>query len=603
MRAFARTLYRSLILLLFATAAQAQVTVILRQPPPNQLRIADLWQITVVNPTDNTYLVYLRGTARHDRDGIVVDATSDRFVLAPNATKVVNGNDVSPIKVDSSNKRYQDILMQTGAAPSGRYEICVYVNAVAVNGTAQQPEIIGEDCVSGHEVHQSTPPILVYPYDKSEVTEKLPLFTWLPPAPPKPGQQVRYQLRIVEILGRQSPYDAMASNPAWFKREGIVGNQQQYPLSARSFRDETDYAWQIKAIGDGYTIGESEIWSFRYNPTAQSTGEQGGMPILPGGGIDLPVGGGDGTGSESDKTKSNYNDDGIPIDRDALILLDSLTDRRAVRWRKNIANETMTAGALCSARPTIAVVDSLPPLSSFPKWPGEFRLRWIIRTATPIDHIDMRIFRAVDDSLLRHFIYRPREGELPSGTVIDPATLFKSPQSIEPIIIRTVAVDRLGRASRLGSRRITMLGAERGMVETLPSGEIAGAGSTGDEAHRDTIIIGNQTREGRPVTVFSTTELSVRRSSRSVTLANNDVVPHHFRSVYTPTYIEFNPPLGPGSVPRLDFGRLGPGETRTIPLPEELPTCYTWTLYDMENPTPTNRLRITVNAVDIKAAD
>ena len=41
-----------------------------------------------------------------------------------------------------------------------------------------------------------------------------PSFTWLPPAPLPSGEPVRYQLRIVEILGRQTPYDAMTNGGA-----------------------------------------------------------------------------------------------------------------------------------------------------------------------------------------------------------------------------------------------------------------------------------------------------------------------------------------------------------------------------------------------------
>jgi hypothetical protein len=424
------------------------------------------------------------------------------------------------------------------------------------------------------------------------VTEKLPVFSWLPPTPAKPGQQIVYRLRIVEILGRQTPYDAITSNPAWFKTDIPLFNQIQYPTAARAFHDGVRYAWQISAYEGDYPIGESEVWWFTYRlmkPTLSGGSDQ---PLLPGGTTT--------TGEESGGTGSKvshgaFDDGGLPVDREALIFLKEYIDPNQTKWRKNVANETVHQGALCDARPAISMLDSVDGTGSYDEWPGKIRLRWIVRTATPIDHIDLRITRDGNDSLLRHFVYRPRNGDLPMGTTLDPRTLADRPQDLGTLRVSAVAVDVLGRASRLTAHDIELTAGRRygaGHFEDAPN-----SADLGSDSRRDTIVLGSETRDGRTYTTYSTTRLSITRASRTITMVNNDVAPHHFRSVYTPTYAEFEPSLGIGGVPQIDFGRLGPGETRIVTLPEELRTCYRWTLYDRENPTSASRLTVIVNAV------
>jgi hypothetical protein len=75
------------------------VDIRLTQPPPNQLRIADLWKVELNNRSGRTVRVYLHGTAEETSipDGLIVEATTRILSLAPGHT-VVTGSDVQPIK-------------------------------------------------------------------------------------------------------------------------------------------------------------------------------------------------------------------------------------------------------------------------------------------------------------------------------------------------------------------------------------------------------------------------------------------------------------------------------------------------------------------------
>ena len=244
--------------------AQGNVLVTLFRPPPNQLRVADLWKVDLQNLGPEVVTVYLHGTVDEATDGRVVDARSKPFRIPGGARMRVTGAELEPITVDKWNDAYKDVLLRTGQVPTGSYTVCVEV-VLAEDGS-----IIGTDCYEQPvDIEQLTPPMLVFPLDESEVTEQLPTFNWLPPTPVRQGDRISYQIRIVEMLGRQSAYDAIASNPAFFDLRDITANSVRFPLGARRFEIGRRYAWQIRAFlvqrfGDRIPVGESEIWWFQY---------------------------------------------------------------------------------------------------------------------------------------------------------------------------------------------------------------------------------------------------------------------------------------------------------------------------------------------------
>ncbi|MDZ4744668.1 MAG: hypothetical protein SGJ05_01550 [bacterium] len=243
------------------------VDIRLTQPPPNQLRIADLWKVELNNRSGRPVRVYLHGTAEETSipDGIIADART-KIITVPPGRSVVTGNDVQPITVDQSNNKYRDALLRTGSVPSGAYTICCEVIS------EETDQVIGRDC-KFVTVERMTIPILIAPPDESVVMDKFPTFSWLSGSPPASGFRPTYRLKIVEVFNSQSPYSAMAANPAWFIRENIPNNVFLYPVSSRSFEVKRKYAWMITAFNatDGRVpMGESEIWWFTYNPETDS---------------------------------------------------------------------------------------------------------------------------------------------------------------------------------------------------------------------------------------------------------------------------------------------------------------------------------------------
>lgn len=238
---------------LSALSVRAQVTVRLQQPPPNQLKVADMWKITIINNARQARRVYLQGTATEARDGQVIDAQSAQFDLPP-GTKMITGRDVEPVKANSSNSKYKNIVLQTGTVPSGEYTICVYVK------DAKTGETLGSDCIV--QTVQNVSLVLIAPQDEGEVSQELPQFVWT--TTPLMGGGAKYTVRIVEILGNQTPYNAMQSRGSFYEKEGVPGVTFQYPVSAPKLVSGKNYAWQVTAYSNGVKVSESEVWKFTY---------------------------------------------------------------------------------------------------------------------------------------------------------------------------------------------------------------------------------------------------------------------------------------------------------------------------------------------------
>lgn len=246
-----------------ATSAYAQITVIIQQPPPNQLKVESLWNITITNSSTNTYEVYLLGKVTEEREGLLFEASTTRFSLKPGLTRL-NLQMISPIKVNYTNKKYQDVIIKTGSVPEGIYDYCI--NVIDITNDKE----IGQGCLTTLQYVRNPIQItLISPFNGQVVEEEYPNFAVIlqpdhTPTPPRlPDDDKEY--KIVEIIGNQSPIDAINSNPAWFVINTKL-NVIKYPISARKFENGKKYAWQVKVFDENkIEVGVSDVGFFEYH--------------------------------------------------------------------------------------------------------------------------------------------------------------------------------------------------------------------------------------------------------------------------------------------------------------------------------------------------
>lgn len=240
-------------------SAQTPVQLNISPPPLNQLKLADLWRLQIVNAGRTDIPVFFQGEITEATDGLVVDGESAPIALRP-GVMLITGSQVEPVDIGYGDPRYERALIRTGGAPSGVYQICVR----AIH--TETGEVLAEDCLT-HEVNLFNPPILISPIDGEIVRETYPTFVWTP-ATGGGANRIAAQSRIIITAqyARQSYLAAVNANPPWF--EGTVaGSTFRYPGAARRFQ-EGNYAWRIVTVDPttGRDIAESDVGHFRWEP-------------------------------------------------------------------------------------------------------------------------------------------------------------------------------------------------------------------------------------------------------------------------------------------------------------------------------------------------
>jgi len=269
-----------ILLIIIALIAQnvysqsSKVIIRLKKPPPHKFLTEDMFKITIINPTLETYRVYLHGRSTEAIIGLVMDASCGTFDLPP-GVKTVQTVDIGKVTINQKNEKYKDVLTRMGQLPTGDYDICVDLIDAATG------DILGTDCIS-HEVLLVSQVALVYPTDAQQLqTEnKYPVFSWMPPVPIGNSKSLTYKLKIADVYGMQSAYDAMQSNPLYFSSSNLKAASFQYPVAAREFKAGMRYAWQVEAYVDGTLISSSEIYEFTYGEIIQVNNTKKKLAIM-----------------------------------------------------------------------------------------------------------------------------------------------------------------------------------------------------------------------------------------------------------------------------------------------------------------------------------
>lgn len=229
---------------------QLPVEVRLIPPAPGQMYVEDLWRISLNNTMSEVFSVYLFVTIEMAGAGLLMEATTSVFLLPPGIL-VLSSSELTPISTKFYDNEFERSVGLMGGFPDGIYTITFYVyeeggGLLGMSGFTQ-------------DVENHSAPELQYPANYSEVTDPLTIFTWFPSYP---YGTVEYTIRIVEILGGQSPESAIFANPAWFFAENLLIEEIVYPVYAEAFQYGHSYAWQVEGFFEGSSVGKSEVWTF-----------------------------------------------------------------------------------------------------------------------------------------------------------------------------------------------------------------------------------------------------------------------------------------------------------------------------------------------------
>jgi hypothetical protein len=229
-------------------------------PPPDLYGVEELWNVTLSNPDQDSYRVWLEGTITESAKGQVFWAKTNEFILVP-GERTIRYADIRSIGIARQTHApgYEQFAAQTGGLPEGDYTFAVKL----------MPGY-GSKSVA-FTVKRMGPTRLIAPKDGDTVAVKYPQFSWTTPAPMPPGG-VTYTLRVFEVLPGQTPEEAIAANRPWFEQKNITGTSVAYPAAAPALRDTVQYAWQAVARTPDGSSAPGEIRTF-------TLGTQDGKPL------------------------------------------------------------------------------------------------------------------------------------------------------------------------------------------------------------------------------------------------------------------------------------------------------------------------------------
>jgi hypothetical protein len=251
-----------ILFLVFCRPTAAQVNVTIQHPPYNQLKIEDMWRITLINTSSTTLTVNLKSTLTEADAGLIATGESRIFELPP-GRKIFTGSNYKELDPDivyvNKDSRYKESVTRTGGLPAGEYEICLYV----IESTSGDQ--LGLECIQ-QSVLLAAAPTLISPEDGSEISLKHPDFIWLPTV--VSALRVNYVFKLVERFGSQSVQEAIENNSAYYITT-LKNTMVTYPISATELIDGKEYVWRVQSVDeDGNPVGSnngySEVWSFIY---------------------------------------------------------------------------------------------------------------------------------------------------------------------------------------------------------------------------------------------------------------------------------------------------------------------------------------------------
>lgn len=254
--------------MLFTLPCLGQISIMIVKPQKLQVKVSDMFNVDVINSGNQTIVIYLKGYILNMKTGSKVAEGKTNYYEFKSGLTHLNEAYLKPTYFFNS-----EIVEQTGFLPYGNYQICLKVYAYQTN------EELGTECIE-EEVTPLSPPLLLSPENSSIIPTPFPLLVWIPPAPISSAVKVLYELRITDLQPNQTPYDAITRNYNVFEQNDIKNTFQQYPSNALPIEIGKTYAWKIIAkTATGIFIGETEIWTFKYEPPSVSKNPNRITPI------------------------------------------------------------------------------------------------------------------------------------------------------------------------------------------------------------------------------------------------------------------------------------------------------------------------------------
>ncbi|MFP8488614.1 hypothetical protein ACKGJO_05880 [Gracilimonas sp. Q87] len=250
------------------------------------------YQVIFTYNNTNTQPVDFRFEFSLSKDGReVLEVTSEPQTFSPGAYVFTSVFDELLFRqtfddvLDQLTNEQRQQVIQGGSIPEGNY--ILNIRAIPEDNASM---ISSMPSVNPFSVIYPQAPILVNPSDQANLTLETPVFNWTPV--PVAGYPIDYNFLLVEVLGNQTPLQAINSNRAHAEARLTGQNTLVYTPEYLPLEPGQDYAWRVTArsVNDDLPIrndGESNIRTFTYKSgvgsgTIADLSELKELPLIPG---------------------------------------------------------------------------------------------------------------------------------------------------------------------------------------------------------------------------------------------------------------------------------------------------------------------------------
>lgn len=250
-------------------ASAQTITTTLDFPSEQRVRIADVWNVTVVNHGTARVSLELVATVRDPAGVVALSARATGPIVRGGEARRVRLRDLRALAIVDISPAMRSAMGRTGLLPDGDWSICIEVIASDQGRSTDCRQV---------RIGSALPPVLLAPYDDAEVTDRQVAWSWFMQPQTTSGQEIRCNLVVVEVLPGQTPEEALRVNAVLIRKKDLKTAAWQADPAIRPFRSGRRYAWRIQAVtGDSAEVCTSEIWSFTYRDPAEETSTPTGV--------------------------------------------------------------------------------------------------------------------------------------------------------------------------------------------------------------------------------------------------------------------------------------------------------------------------------------
>jgi len=248
----------SLVLLISFSALNAQYTMNLQfQYNGYSFSQEDNIILSIINSSGNLHKAYLYIEITSDLEGLIGRGYSRSFILNTGILQIdKTSNQLFDSTLVTYDRSFEEAYIRNGELPSRNYTVCI---SLFRSGTNQFLAKICETL----RTQKFQPPINQFPFNKDTIRQENLNFQWIREQPF--GKDFSYQVILVELLGKQTPNSAFATNNIFWKSTFNKIPAAIYPISTRPLRKDQTYAWLVEA--------RSKELILRSEPTYFTVGE------------------------------------------------------------------------------------------------------------------------------------------------------------------------------------------------------------------------------------------------------------------------------------------------------------------------------------------